>query len=106
MLRVEHGVRHGTQGRMRVIFYAEPISFEETHRTKKKGDHDSNGAEWLSLTELMQIGRQHPGLRGPELVQWVTYLEKGGAIYPLSIISGDEAENPSVEHSGSIKLTK
>jgi hypothetical protein len=35
----------------------------------------------------------------------VSYLEKGGAIYPLGMFS-DEEEKPSVEKSSSFKLTK
>jgi hypothetical protein len=40
------------------------------------------GARWVSLEELKRLP-----LRGPELVQWIEYLEAGGAVFPLSLFA-------------------
>lgn len=42
---------------------------------------------WVTLDELVQLGLQAPGLRGPELLEWGQYIEGGGTIFPLSILT-------------------
>ena len=63
---------------MRVIFYAEPKSIEEAHKFKIEPDAESVEARWVSLQELIKLGETPPYLRGSELLDWGSYLEKGG----------------------------
>ena len=104
VLKVDYGVKYDTQSRMRVIFYAEPESIEETKK-KKEADIGSEGTMWVTLPELEEFAKKWPGLRGPELVTWATYIEKGGAIYPLTLV-GEEQRHPVVEGSMSFRLAK
>ena len=94
ILRVENemGPRGGRQ---RVIFYAEPIDANQA--PKSTPDDESLGAAWLSLSELEQKSHKPPpqGLRGRELLDWARYIENGGAIYPLAVLSGEHAAVPS-----------
>lgn len=90
ILRVENTMtKHG--GRQRIIFYAEPESDQET--PKSTPDEESLGAAWLTVNELRSKKELPPpsGLRGPELLEWATYIENGGTIYPLSIVSSEHA---------------
>ena len=85
VLKVDHGV-NGDNARMRVIFYAEPKSLEEAHKFKTVPDEESDGARWVTLPELVQIGdTDKNGLRGGELLDWGTYLEQGGHVYPMAM---------------------
>lgn len=96
ILRIENGMnRHG--GRQRVIFYAEPENEKQT--PKSQPDEESLGAAWLTVEEL-QAKRDVPppnGLRGLELLDWATYIENGGTIYPLSILTAEHT--PTTCHS-------
>lgn len=80
ILRVENEMnRHA--GRQRVIFYAEPT--DSTNQTPKSiPDEESLGAAWLTVDELRAKQNLPPpeGLRGPELLNWATYIENGGTI--------------------------
>ena len=91
---------------MRVIFYAEPASLEESTRVKKVADKESLEARWVSLNELLELDQTPPGLRGDELLQWGNYLEKGGHVYPLSLISGESRQGPNPQQSASFQLEK
>ena len=62
---------------MRVIFYAEPI--DPDCIPKQEPDKESNGAKWVTLEEFSKF--KH--IRGQELIEYGTYLEKGGQIFPL-----------------------
>ena len=53
---------------MRVIFYAEPASLEESTRVKKVADKESLEARWVTLDDLLVLDRTPPGLRGDELL--------------------------------------
>ena len=76
---------------MRVIFYAEPKNLEEAHKFKTVPDEESVEARWVSLSELQKLSEDKPGLRGGELLDWGTYLEKGGLVFPLGMF-GDEGK--------------
>lgn len=48
VLKVDHGVQ-GDQGRMRVLFYAEPTTLEMSTQNKKVPDAESEEARWVTL---------------------------------------------------------
>jgi len=48
ILKVDH-IINGTNIDLRVIYYAEPASIEETNRLKKVQDSESLEARWVSL---------------------------------------------------------
>jgi hypothetical protein len=41
----------------------------------------------VTLDELVQLGQSAPGLRGPELLDWGRFIQGGGTIYPLSLLT-------------------
>jgi 8-oxo-dGTP pyrophosphatase MutT (NUDIX family) len=88
ILRVEHSVYAPTQARMRVTFFAVPL--DPTQAVKKKKDKESEEAAWVTLEELKAIARNPPGLRGPELYEWGSYLEKGGSIAPICLLCRED----------------
>jgi len=90
ILRVENSMsKHG--GRQRVIFYAEPS--DPTEQPKQTPDNESIGATWMSLEQLQEKNKLPPpiGLRGRELMNWASYIENGGSIYPLSVFVNSES---------------
>jgi len=93
ILRVEHSMYH-SRARQRVIFYAEPKDPLQT--PKRTPDKESLKAEWLTLEELKEKSRKPPpeGLRGPELLDWATYLENGGQVYPLELLVTEDTPIP------------
>lgn len=65
----------------------------EARNNKKVADKKSQEAKWVTLKELVQIGKTDKnGLRGDELLEWGTYLENGGQIYPLSMFGYENAD--------------
>ena len=62
---------------MRVIFYGEPISLEESTKLKKVADKESEEARWVTIEELAEIGKSEK-IRGLELFEWGKYLNQGG----------------------------
>eukprot|EP00586_Coscinodiscus_wailesii_P013910 CAMPEP_0172498170 /NCGR_PEP_ID=MMETSP1066-20121228/110255_1 /TAXON_ID=671091 /ORGANISM="Coscinodiscus wailesii, Strain CCMP2513" /LENGTH=186 /DNA_ID=CAMNT_0013271351 /DNA_START=58 /DNA_END=618 /DNA_ORIENTATION=- len=91
VLRVENSMKcyGGGGGRQRVIFYAEPEDLNQ--RPKETPDEESVGAAWLCLEELKAKKGVRPpdGLRGNELLDWATYIESGGTIYPLNVFAAE-----------------
>ena len=73
---------------MRVIFFAVPLN--EKQQPKKIADSESEEACWVTLEDLTQLSKKMPGLRGPELYEWGTYIEKGGLIAPLTFMSRED----------------
>ena len=71
--------------RFKVIFYAEPK--DEKQELKKIPDKESEEARWVTLKELEQMRNIPPFLRGEELLEWGNYLENGGIIFPLEVLS-------------------
>ena len=92
VLRVEHSVYGPTHARMRVIFFAVPVNSQPP---KKTPDNESEEARWVTLQELKKLARTSPGLRGPELYEWGTYIEKGGMIAPLEFLCREDEPTPS-----------
>eukprot|EP00808_Paulinella_micropora_P016201 g5479.t1 len=82
VLRVEHS--HSPYGaRLRAIFYAEPK--DEKQSPKSVPDEESNGAAFLSVEEFLAKKKK----RGGELVDWGRYLDQGGPIFPLQVLTGE-----------------
>jgi len=94
ILRIENTMT-ATGGRQRVIFYAEPKDLQQ--QPKMEADGESMGAAWMSEEDLKAKSRLSPpeGLRGPELLHWSQYIEGGGTIYPLSILTTEDASVPT-----------
>mmetsp|Transcript_23958 Transcript_23958/g.42433 ORF Transcript_23958/g.42433 Transcript_23958/m.42433 type:complete len:215 (+) Transcript_23958:578-1222(+) len=92
ILRVEHSVYGPTHARMRVVMYAEPIDHEQA--PKRVADHESEEARWVSLDDLKKLARMQPGLRGPELYEWGSYIEKGGEIAPMHFLCREDEPVP------------
>jgi 8-oxo-dGTP pyrophosphatase MutT (NUDIX family) len=72
--------------RMRVIFYAEPTIEQMNTMPKSSPDFESVGACWCSAEEILLQDPVSLKLRGNEPRQWVTYIQNGGSIYPLTIL--------------------
>jgi len=89
VLRVEYKVSKGNYQRVKVVFYAEPK--DPNQKPKSKPDSESLEARWVSVQDLVDLSKQKPGLRGPELYDWARYIEAGGVIYPLSVLSLESA---------------
>lgn len=96
VLRVEHSVYGPTQARMRVIFFAVPL--DPNQPVKKKKDKESEEAAWVTLEDLKSLAKSSPGLRGPELYEWGSYLEKGGIIAPIYFLC---REDEKIHNEGS-----
>lgn len=93
ILRVETSLGQ-LEGRQRVIYFARPIDPDAP--PKSVPDDESLRAAWLTLAELEELV-QHPpprGLRGDEPLVWARYLEDGGPVYPLSVLSFREGHAP------------
>eukprot|EP01136_Pigoraptor_vietnamica_P040881 Opistho-1_new@1177 len=84
VLRVEHTPMPGGN-RMRVIYYARPV--DESAPLKSKPDGESNGARWVSGAEVRGLGK----IRGDELPEWIEYVEHGGVIHPMSVMTAEAA---------------
>lgn len=81
ILRIEHS-HSSKSARLRVIFYAEPR--DEDQAPKCTADKDSEEARFVTVEEFQQsLGK----IRGNELIEWGTYLNKGGQVYPLTVLS-------------------
>eukprot|EP01100_Stratorugosa_tubuloviscum_P013233 TRINITY_DN6514_c0_g1_i2.p1 TRINITY_DN6514_c0_g1~~TRINITY_DN6514_c0_g1_i2.p1 ORF type:complete len:247 (-),score=111.64 TRINITY_DN6514_c0_g1_i2:26-766(-) len=79
VLRFEHSP-HKRYTRLRVIFFAIPI--DESQQPKTLPNFESYGAAYIAPHEVNTLF-----LRGNEPLEWINYLEKGGQIYPLSILA-------------------
>lgn len=80
VIRVEHSP--GLQGsRVRVFFAGTPVDFTEPGPTEDCAD-----ARWVTLAEL----EDYP-LRGQEVREVFEYIEGGGAVYPLSLLTVEGA---------------
>ena len=80
---------------MRAVLYAEPSSLEAANKPKNWIDRESEKAEWKTVAQLEDYGRKRM-LRGAELLQWASYLESGGQIYPLAML-GEEGQSQKVQ---------
>jgi phosphatase NudJ len=92
ILRIEHSVYGPTHARMRVVFFAVPL---DSQRPKQVPDETSEEARWVTLEDLRNWARVAPGLRGPELMEWGTYVEKGGLIAPIQLLCREDEQIPA-----------
>lgn len=90
--RRSKGGSSGTGGssgycRMRVIFLARP---QDPERCTPKGvpDFESVGAAWCTAEEVEQGLLP---LRGQEPKTWLPYVARGGAVFPLSVLTREGA---------------
>jgi 8-oxo-dGTP pyrophosphatase MutT (NUDIX family) len=95
ILRIENTMTAKRGGRQRVIFYAEPVDPDEEPKTV--ADAESLRASWMSVKQLQEKGRQPApqGLRGRELLDWAVYVENGGTVFPLALLSTEETPIPT-----------
>ena len=94
ILRVENEMNQHA-GRQRVIFFAEPL--DPTQEPKVVPDKESLGAKWMTVKELEEKDQLKPaggGLRGRELLDWASYIENGGTVYPLALLSTEHTPVP------------
>lgn len=86
--------KHGF--RLRVIFYAEPKSSSQP--AKSVPDEKSSGSCWCTVPQLDQrtlegvkgFSNISLPMRGTEAVEWVQYVEQGGAIWPLNSLAKEK----------------
>lgn len=86
ILRWEYNARED-DARMRVIFYGEPI--DDNQEPKTLPDFESMGAAWVDVPQLQKLP-----LRGHEPTDWFNYVQQGGAIYPISMLTHEGAPPP------------
>ena len=95
ILRVENNM-NTKGGRQRVIYYAEPKDPQQP--PKSEPDKESMGAAWLTVPEMLEkykLPKAEGGLRGTELLDWATYIENDGTIFPLEIFASEYSPVPS-----------
>lgn len=92
VLRVEHSVYGPNHARIRVIFYAEPVDMNQ--RPKQIADKESEEARWVTLEDLKRLAKGQPGLRGPELYEWGSFLEQGGLAASMSFLAREDQGVP------------
>jgi 8-oxo-dGTP pyrophosphatase MutT (NUDIX family) len=85
VLRVENSI-FGSNMRLRAVFLASPV--DPAAPLKSAPDSESLRAEWKTTSEIEALGKR---LRSDEPLAWARYLERGGPVYPLSVLT-DEGE--------------
>eukprot|EP00347_Sterkiella_histriomuscorum_P020309 403338304 len=83
ILKIDHDLFGVDQVRMRVIFFAEPIDKKQT--PKQYHDKHSLEAQWVTVDQF----KAKNNIRGDELIEWGTYIDQGGQIFPLSLLMQD-----------------
>ena len=104
ILRVEYNISKDNYQRVKVVFYAEPK--DPNQKPKSKPDGESLEARWVTVQDLVELSKGKPGLRGPELYDWARYIEAGGVIYPLSVLSLESSENKLVSPTEITEMNK
>lgn len=61
-------------------------------------DKESLESRWMSFEDFKEIERQERW-RGSELIKWAEYIENGGWIYPMSVLTTEYEEIPNAETS-------
>ncbi len=82
ILRIEH-----TPGpdftRMRILYLARPA---DDTPPKSIPDEETLGAKWCTIPEVEQLS-----LRGPEVIEIISAVDRGVAVYPLRLIQYEGA---------------
>ena len=89
VLRIENSI-FGSQMRLRAIFLASPV--DPTAPLKSVADAESVRAEWRTAAEIEELGKR---LRGEEPLVWARYLERGGVVFPLSVLAEEGEPLPT-----------
>jgi len=87
VLRVEENF-YGSEGRLRVIFYAEPKNQDQI--PKQKADIESEKAEFLTLKEIENLVKnptKNDFIRGDEIYCYPNYIENGGKIFQIELLT-------------------
>jgi phosphatase NudJ len=83
ILRIEHTpASDGRDARLRIVFVAHAIG----GALKTQTDEHSRGAAWVRVSELL-----HYRLRSLEVARHLRYVEGGGLIAPLSLLTPEGA---------------
>lgn len=85
ILRVEHSLSPGG-ARHRVIYVARPTNDAPP---KSIPDEETLGAAWVALDEI----GDYP-LRGEEVLEMFQFVERGGPIYPLDVLTTEGSPWP------------
>jgi len=92
ILRVEYSPRYNyndinpfasSSARMRVIFHCVPLNDQQ--KLKSIPDDESLEAKWFTVEEYKKLKK----LRGLTLIEWGTYLNKNGPVFPLSLFNNE-----------------
>lgn len=79
--------------RARWAYLAEPENPEQ--KPKSEPDSESLGAEFVTVEHMTKVARRGK-CRGPELLWWGEYLDKGGVVAPLDfLVTNYNDKNPS-----------
>ncbi len=89
---------------MRVVYFAMPLDPQQQPKTAP--DKVSDEARWVTLEELKVLSQKPPGLRGPELFEWGTYIENGGLIAPLTFLSREEDVLPPTTQTATTSVVQ
>ena len=81
ILAIDHFLTGADEVKMRVIFYAEPVDHDVI--PKQVADSESLEARWVTLEEFENLDK----IRGGELLEFGSYLEKNGTIHPMSLLN-------------------
>lgn len=90
IIRFEHSAYPQGVVRMRVIFVARPL---DDTPPKSQPDEESLEAAWVTLEEMAQLP-----LRDVEVRRICEYVTKGGATYPLELLTEEGAPFRSPQH--------
>jgi 8-oxo-dGTP pyrophosphatase MutT (NUDIX family) len=75
-----------THVQQRMIFYAVPKDLNQNLKTEP--DYESQSAIWISYSDFTKkLNNKEIELRGKEPIKWFKYLNEGGSVYPLSLLS-------------------
>lgn len=83
IVRIEHTPWAAGTARCRVIFVARPA---DDRLPRQVADEDTLGAAWVTLAELASLPLRHT-----EVVDLCEYIASGGPVYPLSVLSDEDA---------------
>jgi len=84
ILRVEHTPAPDGTARLRVVFLGKPLS--PGAKLKSHADEHSEKAGWFTLDEARRLT-----LRGAEVIEALRYVERGGAVHPLWLLTPERA---------------
>jgi len=90
ILRIEYSPFEDGGARQRIIFFARPKDPNQAPKTIP--DFESQGAEWISYEDMItDIKEKRKHLRGREPLDWFGYVERGGYICPMQMLTYEGA---------------